>query len=171
MLLRKEVTHATDVELLTVILGNRRTATKLLAKAHFSLFALLHSMPHENGDLFCAEGSSAYAGDPVMKLQAARELAARAIGEQLSQRDALTSPSAVRDFLKHRLGGLPHEVFVVILLDAQNRVLSVDEMFRGTLTQTSVYPREVVKAALRANAAAVIFVHFVPRHRMHVMCP
>ena len=162
MLLRKEVTQATDVELLTVILGNRRTATKLLAKAHFSLFALLHSMPHENGDLFCAEGSSAYTGDPVMKLQAARELAARAIGEQLSQRDALTSPSAVRDFLKHRLGGLPHEVFVVILLDAQNRVLSVDEMFRGTLTQTSVYPREVVKAALRANAAAVIFAHNHP---------
>ena len=162
MLLRKEVTHATDVELLTVILGNRKTATKLLAKAHFSLFALLHSIPHENGDLFCAEGSSAYAGDPVMKLQAARELAARAIGEQLSQRDALTSPTAVRDFLKHRLGGLPHEVFVVLLLDAQNRVLSVDEMFRGTLTQTSVYPREVVKAALRANAAAVIFAHNHP---------
>ncbi len=162
MLLRKEVTHATDIELLTVILGNRKTATKLFAKAHFSLFALLHSMPHENEDLFCAEGSSAYAGDPVMKLQAARELAARAIGEQLSQRDALTSPSAVRDFLKLRLGGLPHEVFVVILLDAQNRVLAVDEMFRGTLTQTSVYPREVVKVALRANAAAVIFAHNHP---------
>src|SRR5207247_5536210 len=91
MLLRKEVTHATDIELLTVILGNRRIATKLLAKAHFSLFALLHSMPDENGDLFCSEGSSAYAGDPVMKLQAARELAARAIREQLSQHDALTS--------------------------------------------------------------------------------
>jgi DNA repair protein RadC len=162
MLLRKEVTHATDVELLTVILGNRKTATKLLAKAHFSLFALLHSIPHENGDLFCAEGSSAYAGDPLMKLQAARELAARAIAEQLSQRDALTSPSAVRDFLKLRLGGLPHEVFVVILLDAQNRVLAVDEMFRGTLTQTSVYPREVVKVALRTNAAAVIFAHNHP---------
>ena len=162
MLLMKEVTHATDVELLTVLLGNRRTAGLLLKKANGSLFALLHSMPHENGDLFCAQGSSAYAGDPVMKLQAARELAARAIGERLSQRDALTSPSAVRDFLKLRLGGLPHEVFVVILLDAQNRVLAVDEMFRGTLTQTSVYPREVVKAALRANAAAVIFAHNHP---------
>lgn len=162
MLLMKEVTHATDVELLTVILGKRRTAEMLLRKAGGSLFALLHSMPHENGDLFCAQGSSAYAGDPVIKLQAARELAARAIGERLSQRDALTSPSAVRDFLKLRLGGLPHEVFVVILLDAQNRVLAVDEMFRGTLTQTSVYPREVVKAALRANAAAVIFAHNHP---------
>ena len=134
----------------------------LLRNAGGSLFALLQSMPHENGDLFCAQGSSAYAGAPVMKLQAARELAARAIGEQLSLRDALTSPSAVRDFLKLRLGGLPHEVFVVILLDAQNRVLAVDEMFRGTLTQTSVYPREVVKVALRTNAAAVIFAHNHP---------
>src|SRR5216683_1331487 len=86
MLLRKEVTHATDLDLLTVILGNRRTATKLFAKAKFSLFALLHSMPHENGDLFCAEASSPYAGDPVMKLQAARELAARAIAEDLQGR-------------------------------------------------------------------------------------
>lgn len=162
MLLRKEVTHASDVELLTVILGNRRTAELLLRKANGSLFTLLLSMPHDNGDLFCAEGSSAYAGDPLMKLQAVRELAARAIGEQLGQRDALTSPSAVRDFLRLRLGGLPHEVFVVILLDAQHRVLSVDELFRGTLTQTSVYPREVVKVALRANAAAVIFAHNHP---------
>ena len=162
MLLRKEVTHASDVELLTVILGNRRTAELLLRKANGSLFTLLLSMPHDNGDLFCAQGSSAYAGDPLVKLQAVRELAARAIGERLGQGDALTSPSAVRDLLKLRLGGLPHEVFVVILLDAQHRVLSVDELFRGTLTQTSVYPREVVKVALRANAAAVIFAHNHP---------
>ena len=162
MLLRKELTQASDVELLTLILGNRRTAELLLKKAGGSLFALLHSIPQENGDLFCAQGSSAYAGDPVVKLQAARELAARAIAEPLSRRDALTSPGAVRDFLKLCLGGLPHEVFVVILLDAQNRVLAVDELFRGTLTQTSVYPREVVKVALRANAAAVIFAHNHP---------
>ena len=162
MLLRKEVTHATDVELLAVILGNRRTADSLLKKAGGSLFALLHAMPHQSEDLSCAEGKGAYAPDPAIKLQAVRELAARALGERLAQRDALTSPSAVRDFLRHRLAGLPHEVFVVILLDAQNRVLDVDEMFRGTLTQTSVYPREVVKAALRANAAAVIFAHNHP---------
>src|SRR5712692_614995 len=162
MLLRKEVTHATDLDLLTVILGNRRTATKLLAKAKFSLFALLHSMPHENGDLFCADAASPYAGDPIMKLQAARELATRAIAEDLQGRDCLTSPGAVRDLLRHKLAGLPHEVFVCIQLDAQHRVIAVEELFRGTLTQTSVYPREVVKAALRANAAAVIFAHNHP---------
>ena len=162
MLLRKEATHATDLDLLTAIIGNRRIATKLLAKVHFSLFALLHSMPHENGDLFCAEGSRAYALDPLMKLQAARELAARAITEDLQGRSCLASPGAVRDLLKHELAGLPHEVFVCIQLDAQHRVIAIEELFRGTLTQTSVYPREVVKAALRANAAAVIFAHNHP---------
>lgn len=72
---------------------------------------------------------------------------------------ALNSPSAVRDYLVLTLSEKPHEVFVVIFLDAQNRVLAADEMFRGTLTQTSVHPREIVKAALQHNAAAVIFAH------------
>lgn len=75
---------------------------------------------------------------------------------------ALTSPGAVRDFLTLTLSGKEHEIFIAVFLDAQHRVLVVDEMFRGTLTQTSVYPREVVKAALKANAAAVIFAHNHP---------
>ncbi len=161
-MLPTDVTHATDLDLLTVLLGDRRTATKLLAKAKFSLFGLLHSMPHENGDLFCAEGSTVYAKAPVLKLQAAVELASRTLTEQLQSRECLTSPGAVRDVLKLKLAGLPHEVFVCIYLDAQHRVISIEELFRGTLTQTSVYPREVVKAALRANAAAVIFAHNHP---------
>ena len=119
-------------------------------------------MPHENGDLFCAEGTRAYALDPIMKILAAREIATRAISEDLQGRSALTSPGAVRDLLKLKLAGLPHEVFVCIQLDAQHRVIAIEELFRGTLTQTSVYPREVVKAALRANSAAVIFAHNHP---------
>jgi DNA repair protein RadC len=75
---------------------------------------------------------------------------------------ALTSPSAVRDFLTLMLSGKEHEIFVALFLDAQHCVLCVDELFRGTLTQTSVYPREVVKAALKANAAAAIFAHNHP---------
>jgi DNA repair protein RadC len=162
MLLRKEVTQASDVELLTVILGKRWTAETLLKKTGGSLLALLFATPQENGDMFCAQGSSAYAADPVLKLQAVRELAARAIAEDLGGRDCLSSPRAVRDLLKLRLAGLPHEVFVCLQLDAQHRVIVYEELFRGTLTQTSVYPREVVKAALRANAAAVIFAHNHP---------
>jgi DNA repair protein RadC len=76
--------------------------------------------------------------------------------------DSLASPSAVRDYLRLLLAGREHEVFVVVLLDAQNRVLSCQELFRGTLTQTSVYPREVVKVALAANAGAAIFAHNHP---------
>jgi DNA repair protein RadC len=162
MLLKNEVTHASDVELLAAVIGNRKTAEKLLKQAGGSLFTLMHTIPQENGDLFCAQGSSAYAIDPITKLQAARELASRAILEDLGRRDALSSPQAVRDFLKHRLAGIPHEVFVAILLDAQNRVLSVENLFRGTLTQTSVFPREIVKLALRFNAAAIIFAHNHP---------
>jgi DNA repair protein RadC len=162
MLLRNEVKNASDVELLTAIIGNKVTAEALLRKAGGSLLALLHGMPNGNGDLFCAEGSNGYSRDPIMKLHAACELAARAITEELKGRDALTSPGAVRDLLRLRLAGLPHEVFVCIYLDAQHRVIALEELFRGTLTQTSVYPREVVKAALKANAAAVIFAHNHP---------
>lgn len=86
----------------------------------------------------------------------------RSLREELKSRDALTSPGAVRDYLRLALGGREYEVFMALFLDAQNRVLAADEMFRGTLTQTSVYPREVVKAALRHNAAAVIFAHNHP---------
>ena len=78
------------------------------------------------------------------------------------KRATLNSPSAVRDFLQLTLADKGHEVFVCVCLDAQNRVIAVDELFRGTLTQTSVYPREVVKAALHHNAAAVILAHNHP---------
>jgi len=97
-----------------------------------------------------------------VQLQAVVEMARRALSEQIGERDALSSPRAVRDFLQLSLGGRPHEVFVALFLDAQNRLLGCEELFRGTLTQTSVYPREVVKTALRYNAAAVIFAHNHP---------
>ena len=96
------------------------------------------------------------------QLQAILEIARRALKDELTQRDTLASPAAVRDFLKLRLGHLPHEVFLILLLDAQNRLIACEELFRGTLTQTSVYPREVVKLALARNAAATIFAHNHP---------
>jgi DNA repair protein RadC len=75
---------------------------------------------------------------------------------------ALTSPGAVRDYLRLALAGREHEVFVCVWLDSQHRTIKFEEAFRGTLTQTSVYPREIVKAALGTNAAAVIFAHNHP---------
>jgi DNA repair protein RadC len=97
-----------------------------------------------------------------VQLQAVLEMARRALGEKMKAEDALTSPGAVKDYLRLALAGREHEVFVAVLLDAQNRVIAVEELFRGTLTQTSVYPREVVKQALHHNAAAVIFAHNHP---------
>src|SRR5713101_2482048 len=93
----------------------------------------------------------------LAQLQAALELARRALKEEISSRNALSSPRAVRDYLRLALAGREQEVFAVLLLDAQHRVIAYEELFRGTLTQTSVYPREVVKCSLRHNAAAVIF--------------
>lgn len=127
-----------DRELIALLVGPK-TADKLFKG---SLMQLLHG---EN-----------------KKLSAALEIARRALLEQLRQRDCLSSPAAVRDYLRLLLTGKEHEVFIVIFLDAQNRVIESEELFRGTLTQTSVYPREVVKHALKHNSAAVIFAHNHP---------
>jgi DNA repair protein RadC len=112
--------------------------------------------------LLCSASSSTLDLEAQARLSAALELTRRSLREQLSQTDALSSPGAVKDYLRLALAGREYEVFVVVLLDAQNRVLRCEELFRGTLTQTSVYPREVVKCALKHNAAAVIFSHNHP---------
>ena len=96
------------------------------------------------------------------QLVAVMEVAKRCLRQDLQSGGALTSPGAVRDYLRLAIAEREHEVFVCLWLDAQHRVTSCEELFRGTLTQTSVYPREIVKAALRANAAAVIFAHNHP---------
>ena len=95
-------------------------------------------------------------------LSASLELARRALVMPMKARDVLSSPQAVRDWLRLSLGNLQHEVFVALWLDAQNRLIASEELFRGTLTQTSVYPREIVKRALTYNAGAVIFAHNHP---------
>jgi DNA repair protein RadC len=93
---------------------------------------------------------------------AAFEILRRSLDEKLKERSALTSPGAVRDYLRLTLGRKDEEIFVCLWLDAQHKVISVEEAFHGTLTQTSVYPREIVKKALRWHAAAVIFAHNHP---------
>ena len=91
-----------------------------------------------------------------------RDLARGPLREELAGGDALTSPRIVLDSLRLTLASLPHEVFMVLLLDAQNRLITAVELFRGTLTQTSVHPREVVKLALSHNAAGAILAHNHP---------
>lgn len=96
------------------------------------------------------------------ELLAVLELARRTLAAEMARRPVFDSPQAVRDFLRLELAELGHEVFAVLFLDAQHRLIRFEPMFRGTLTQTSVYPREVLKRALALNAAAVILAHNHP---------
>lgn len=96
------------------------------------------------------------------ELFAVLELARRALAEQLRERAVLSDPAAVGHYLQLHLAQRGHEVFAVLFLDAQNRLLAMEELFRGTLDQTSVYPREVVLRALHHGAAAVVLAHNHP---------
>jgi len=96
------------------------------------------------------------------QLKASFELARRALTQEMTTGDAFSSPGIVRDWLRLKLARKPHEVFMALWLDSQNHLLKAEELFSGTLTQTSVYPREVVKTALAHNAAAVILAHNHP---------
>ena len=98
----------------------------------------------------------------AVQLQASFELTRRALSQEMTKRDSFSSPARVRDWLRLKLASRQHEVFMALWLDAQNRLLKADELFTGSLTQTSVYPREVVKTALAHNAAAVILAHNHP---------
>jgi DNA repair protein RadC len=96
------------------------------------------------------------------QLQAVFEMSRRALSEQIRKKDVLSSPQQVRNYLVLKLANEPKEVFMVLFLDAQNRLIAMEEMFSGTLTQTSVYPREVVKRTLHYNAASIMFAHNHP---------
>ena len=96
------------------------------------------------------------------KLAVARELLLRDLAERMKAEPVLSAPGTVRDWLRLHCADLEHEVFIMLLLDAQNRLIDAHELFRGTLSQTSVYPREVVKYTLARNAAAVVFAHNHP---------
>lgn len=96
------------------------------------------------------------------QLVAVLELARRALAESLSQKTVFDTPQAVRDYLQLQLGNRTHEVFAMLFLDSQHRMIALEELFRGTLTQTSVYPREVVIRALALNAASVVLAHNHP---------
>jgi DNA repair protein RadC len=96
------------------------------------------------------------------ELQAVLELARRALAQQLREREVFGSPEAVKHYLQLHLAAKGHEVFAVLFLDSGNRLVAMEELFRGTLTQTSVYPREVVLRALHHQAAAVVLAHNHP---------
>jgi DNA repair protein RadC len=96
------------------------------------------------------------------EIVAVLELARRALASQLQEKPLFANPQAIRDYLQLQLGRREHEVFAVLFLDTQHRLIVLEEMFRGTLAQTSVYPREVVVRALALNAASVVLAHNHP---------
>jgi DNA repair protein RadC len=151
-----------EAELLAVFLrtGIRGKTVLDVARAALDRFNGLNglfSAPRKELEALPGFGPAKFA-----QLQAVVELARRALSEEVSRGASLNSPARVREYLRLTLANAPHEVFHALYLDAQNRLLSDDALFRGTLTQTSVYPREIVKHALRHNAAAVIFAHNHP---------
>lgn len=151
-----------DAELLAIFLrvGVQGKSAVDLARDLLNQFGNLSGIFAASRDELTAisgMGDSKYA-----QLQAIFEMSRRALQEKLQQRDTLTSPQQVRDYLRLKLGSLAREVFVALYLDTQNRLITSEELFAGTLSQTSVYPREVVKHALHHNAAGVIFAHNHP---------
>jgi DNA repair protein RadC len=154
-----------DAELLAIFLrvGVRGKSAVDLAReliAHFGGLNRLFAASVAEFSAIPGMGEAKFA-----QLQAVLELARRALGERLRERDAFSSPEAIRDYLRLHLAGLPHEVFFALWLDARHCLLAAEELFRGSLSQTCVYPREVVKRALSLNAAAVVFAHNHPSGR------
>jgi DNA repair protein RadC len=117
------------------------------------------------GDELATRPTNAMSDDEVIAA------ALRILERRIREGDCLASPPAARESLRLAIGDREREVFLAVLLDAQHRVLAAEELFAGTLTQTSVYPREAVKLALKRNAGAVVLCHFVTRHKTGVVCP
>ena len=161
-LLKNGAAHLSDAELLAIFLrtGIAGKSAVDLARELLKRFGGLTGLFAADQTSFCqvlGMGPAKFA-----QLQAVLEMARRALEEKLKSGDTMSSPGSVRDYLRLSLQSKQQEIFIAIFLDARNRTIATEELFRGTLTQTSVYPREVVKRALHHNAAAIIFAHNHP---------
>jgi len=161
-LLQRGATALTNVELLAIFLrtGVRGKSALDLARDLLDEFGDLRSLLGADHDLFCqAKGL----GDAkYVLLKASVEMSRRYLRECLERGNALTSPDDTRNFLMSELSGRDYEVFACLFLDNKHRVIKFEELFYGTIDSASVYPREVVKRALKYNAAALILAHNHP---------
>lgn len=161
-LLQKGASTLSDTELLAIFLRtgiSGKSAVDLARELllHFGSLTNIFAASQSNFCQLPGMGMAKYA-----QLQAVLEMARRALGEELKCGNAMNSPRLVRDFLRLSLANKQHEVFIGIFLDAKNHAIATEELFSGTLTQASVYPREIIKRALYHNAAAIIFAHNHP---------
>jgi DNA repair protein RadC len=161
-LLQRGAASLSDAELLAIFLrtGVIGKSAVDLARELLTRFGNLTRLVAASEADFCETKGMGQA--KYVQLQAILEMSRRALKEELQRGDALNSPRAVRDYLQLLLGARQQEVFLVLFLDTQHRVIASEELFHGTLSQTSVYPREVVKRALAHNSAAVILAHNHP---------
>jgi DNA repair protein RadC len=161
-LLQHGAAALSDAELLAIFLrtGLPGRSAVDLARDLLNGFGSLRGLLQADLPGFCQHAGLGPA--KFVQLQAVMEMARRHLFEELKRGDALTSPGAVRRFLRSQLASLPHEVFACLFLDNQHRVIAFEELFRGTLDSASVYPREVLKRALAHNAAALILTHNHP---------
>lgn len=157
------VTQMSDQALLALVVGSPNVAENLLEENR-SLTNLLCASSYSDECYRVAEPAIPSGwSDAHLKLNAARELVRRGLEEGLQARDCFSSPGAVRDYLRTAIAPLQHEVFYVLYLDTQHRLIAAREEFRGTLTQTPVYPREIVKRALSYNTCScVVLAHNHP---------
>ena len=158
-LLNEGAASLSEIELLAVLLqaGWRPEPALDLSRRLLARFGSLRKLLHAERRTLTAEGGVGEARLAV--LQALPELARRYFEETLPIGEAIRSPADTETFLLARLRDRPHEVFCCLYLDNRHRVLCFEELFRGTIDGTSVYPREVVKQALAVNAAAIILAH------------
>ncbi|MDD2721743.1 MAG: DNA repair protein RadC [Gallionella sp.] len=161
-LLARGATALSDAELLAIFLrtGVVGKSAVDLARELLTKYGSLTSLFAAGQQDFCETRGMGPA--KYVQFQAVLEMSRRALREEMQRSDTLSSPRVVRDYLQLLLAGRQQEVFMVLFLDTQHRVIACEEMFHGTLSQTSVYPREVVKRALLHNAAAVILAHNHP---------
>lgn len=151
-----------DAELLAILLGRGTSGASAVDLARTLLARFGGMRGTLNADPGALRTVRGIGPGKAAIIGAARECASRYYGEKLAPGKRIGSPADSRNFLLARLRDRPHEVFCCLFLDNRHRVLAFDELFRGTIDNTTVYPREVIKQALHRNAAAVILAHNHP---------
>ena len=161
-LLSRGAAALADVELLALLLrtGTAGQGVLQMAQALLERFGGLAGLLAARVDDL--KGIKGLGPAKRAEIAAVLEIARRVLAERLADRPAFEQPQAVKDYLVLQLGALDHEVFAVMFLDVKHRLLRFEILFRGTLTQTAVHPREVVKRALALNAAALVLAHNHP---------
>jgi len=161
-LLQKGANALSDAELLAIFLrtGVKGQSAVDLARSLLQEYNGLRPLLAAKKDCFCK--SKGLGEAKYVQLQAVIEMSRRFLEERLQRGDMITEPETIKAYLQNRLRDYPYEVFACLFLDNKHRIIHYEELFRGTIDSASIYPREVIRHALKHNAAAIIFAHNHP---------